>query len=154
MNNYILISILSFIAFISYVIYEYGVLPSISDFWYKAKSTERWKFSLFLLLLSIPLMIQYQKPLVFVACSCICAIGMYPWFKLKSQEKLHSIFAYSGIALSSLSLIIDYRQYAYVGMLVLFEILIEFLNITNKTWWQEIIAIILILTGLSQIQVT
>ncbi len=149
-NYYILTSVIFLLAFTSMIVFRYGVLSSISDSWYKLPTKDRWMFPVFLWGLSIPIMIAFQKPLIILGCLCICMVGIYPWFKLKIESSLHSIFAYSGIALNSLSAIIDYHQYIYIIVLVIFEILLELFKAKNKTWWQEVVAIIILLTALSQ----
>lgn len=147
--NFIWISVIVFILYIGMIVKRYGILPSISDSWYKLPKGQKWLFTAFLWIFSFPLMIIYQTPILFAAGAFICLVGVNPKFKEKMDEFVHSFAAYTGIGLGMLSLIIDFKMYYMVVLFALIATTIQLEeNIKNKVWWQEIAAITTILISL------
>lgn len=147
--NFIWVSVFVFILYIGMIVKRYGVLPSISDSWYKLPKGQKWLFTAFLWVFSFPLMIIYQTPILFAAGAFICLVGVNPKFKEKIDEFVHSFSAYTGIGLGMLSLIIDFKMYFSVIIFAALATLIATdKENTNKTWWLEIIAITIILISL------
>lgn len=147
--NFLWISIFAFVLYIGMIVKRYGVLPSISDSYYELPKGEKWLFTAFLWVFSFPLMVIYQTPILFAAGAFICLVGVNPKFKEQMEKFMHSFAAYTGIGLGMLSLIIDFKMYYMVVLFALIATIIQLEdNIKNKTWWQEIAAITIILTSL------
>lgn len=147
--NFLWISVIAFILYIGMIVKRYGILPSISDSWYKLPKDQKCLFTAFLWVFSFPLMIIYQTPILFAAGAFICLVGVNPKFKEKMDEFTHSFTAYTGIGLGMLSLIVDFKMYVSVLLFGTLATLIWTMdNIENKTWWQEIAAITTILISL------
>lgn len=147
--EYIVISVISFVLYVSFIVYKYGILPSISDSWYKLPGSQKWLFPAFLWTFSFPIMIIYQKPLLFLAGAFICLVGVNPKFKEKIDSLMHSLSAYTGIGLGMLSLLIDFKLYFSVAVFVGIASYIKWnKTVENKIWGQEIAAIVIILLSL------
>ena len=149
MNIFLLTSIISFIGFMGYFIYNYKIQPSISDYFYVLPEDQKWLFTAFLWSFSIPFMIAYESSFLFLAGAFICLVGLNQHFREKMDEFTHFLFAIGGISLGMLALIINYKMYYSV---VLFGIIaaVVYLEhlIKNKTFWIEMSAIVIILISL------
>jgi len=148
MLSIILLSI-SFISFITYIIFiwsKYGILPSISDSFYKTNS--RFSFYIFILSVALPLMIAGNTALMFSAGALLTFVGAAASFKEKLTSTVHMIGAIGGISLGFLSMIIDFKLWYLAVIIGVFIIIVNLIKMKNKTWWIEITSFILIMFGL------
>lgn len=139
MNNLILslFSACIFIFYNIYVTYKYGLLPSISDSFYKHKSKPLFAF--FIWLTVLPLIIVSSTPLMFASGAFLCYVGASPNFKTNSglEDDVHYFGALLGIIFGYLSMIIEYN-YIYLSIsLVVLNMLIYILKIKNKLLFVE-----------------
>ncbi len=144
----ILLSI-SFVSFITYIIFiwsKYGVLPSISDSFYKTKNA--FSFYVFILSVALPLMIAGDTGLMFSAGALLTFVGAAAAFKDKLTGTVHVIGAIGGILLGFLSMIVDFHLWYITAIELLFIGIAYLIKMKNKTWWVEIVSFILIMIGL------
>lgn len=160
MENYSLIlliySSLIFVSYMSFIISKFGILPSISESYYKLEGGYKSLFSLFIFNMVIPVIIVGNNPLMFLAGLFIAFVGAAPAFKEEFQKQVHDIGAYGGIITAFISLWINFHL-GYLSLILgLFFIYAIpknmsehwFNGIKNHIWWVEILSFILIITGL------
>ena len=145
----LLVSLIIFVGYVSYVWISVGVLNSVSD------SVHRVKYTIFfiltMMLMPIPLMIVGSTPLMFFAGAFICFVGAAPCIiQTDMEEKIHVIGATGGIILGTASIWIDlHLWYLSIGMMVFALYSCSKWNkIKNHTWWIEIVAFVLMIFAL------
>lgn len=140
-------TLLSFFIFTLYVIYvwiNYGILKSISDSYYHIKhkslfTLSLWGFSVFALA-------SVQNVWLFLSVIGICFVGAAPKFRMKFEGDVHYVAAMSGILFGGIALIS--LGFWYLSLLMITGIIILHFTVSNKTWWQEILAFYIIILGL------
>lgn len=144
--------VLSFVGYISFIVNKYGVLPSISESYYKMKSDKLFGgglFTLFIWSLSLPLIIIGDTPLMFFAGAFLSFVGAASAFKdLKMTKRVHTIGAVGGIGFGFLSMILDFQLNEITFFMLLGSLILYLLKIKNLIWWVEILAFVLIILGL------
>lgn len=144
--------VLSFVGYISFIVNKYGVLPSISESYYKMKGDKLFGgglFTLFIWSLSLPLIIIGDTPLMFFAGAFLSFVGAASAFKdLKMTKRVHTIGAVGGIGFGFLSMILDFQLNEITFFMLLGSLILYLLKIKNLIWWVEILAFVLIILGL------
>lgn len=144
--------VLSFVGYISFIVNKYGVLPSISESYYKMKGDKLFGgglFTLFIWSLSLPLIIIGDTPLMFFAGAFLSFVGAATAFKdLKMTKRVHTIGAVGGIGFGFLSMILDFQLNEITFFMLLGSLILYLLKIKNLIWWVEILAFVLIILGL------
>lgn len=142
------------IAYLGYVIWRCGVLPSISDSWYELPGMQKHLFTLFIFGLGIPLAefgYAHSNLWFFIAGALLTVVGIAAEFKKKSVGVVHGIGAIGSIAFALYGLARaghdDLVVFTMVGSMG-----VKYLNVENETWWAEKICIICILIGLTLIE--
>jgi len=144
----LIISAAIFISYIQYITFKYGVQKSISESYYDLPKKWQFIFTLTLWGFAVPIMIVGDSAWFFLAGSLICAVGAAPAFKsLATEYNVHMIGAYGGVILGFAGLVFDYHYYSIVLIAILAMIIMWF-NITNKTWWIEILAFATVWIGI------
>ena len=146
-------SSLIFISYISFIVSKYGVIPSISESYYRLPYSLKILFTLFIWGLAVPIMIVASTPLMLLACGFICVVGVTQTFKLKLVGAIHSLAAIIGIGIGVLSLFFEFRTPLTAIAIIIGIALLNIFKVNNKTWWSEIIAFTLILLSLFLTQV-
>lgn len=122
-----------FIAYVSTITYKYGILPSISESYYRLPRQQSmfftlfcWGFALVAMILGI---LTVDSVLLFLAGAGIVFVGAAAAFKEPLTGKVHSYAAGIGIVLSQLAIILDFHMYHIIfsfislgSLLLLFEI--------------------------------
>lgn len=139
-------TVIVFISYILYVYFKFGILPSISDSYYKENN--KALFTLFIWSIAIPLMIIGNSGLMFFAGSFLAFVGAAPAFREELEGKIHVIGAVGGIAFGFASMILDSHQYILPAIMVIFTLFFTLRKIKNHTWWIEIMAFSLNIIGL------
>ena len=137
------------IIFTSYVIYvwcKFGVLPSISDSFYK--NNEKPLFTLAMFGTGLPITIYAEFGLLFFAGAFICLVGAAAAFREDLTAKAHVVGAIGGIILGLLSCLIDYHNWILPAIFINFAGLATVFKLKNITWWVEITALICIVITL------
>ena len=118
--------VLSFVGYISFIVNKYGVLPSISESYYKMKGDKLFGgglFTLFIWSLSLPLIIIGDTPLMFFAGAFLSFVGAASAFKdLKMTKRVHNIGAIGGIGFGFLSMIIDFQLFELTYFMVVLSL--------------------------------
>jgi len=135
--------VLVFISYISFTIYNFGILPSLSESYYRFEKTYPFIFTWFCFSFGILTAIVGQTLLLFIAGSAITFVGASTAFKQKDIGRVHSIAAVVAILFSQLSIFFDYGLWQ---INILFLILVGLIGIfikKNYIWWIEMLAFIL-----------
>jgi len=151
-----LITTLQLIIFLSYVggllIYFKKPLPSISDSWYELPKGWNHLFTLFCWSLGILMLFQGtgEYPYFFFSGAGLMFVGAATQFKWKGAytNLVHYFGAVCGIIFSLIGLGHEYHVWWPLIIWSIITYVFNFLRINNFTWWAEIAAFIIIITGL------
>lgn len=150
--NLLIFVVLSFVGYISFIINRYGVLPSISESYYKMKNDNLFGgglFTLFIWSLSFPLIIVGNTSLMFFAGAFLAFVGAATAFKdLEMTKRVHTIGAVGGIGFGFLSMVLDFQLNEITYFMLLASLILYLLKIKNLIWWVEVLAFVLIILGL------
>lgn len=136
-----IIQLVVFILYVSYLVYRYGVLESISYSYYK--TGERRLFQLFCFLIGLPFL-TYGDPFFMIACFGLLLVGMtddYMRVDSRVVGKVHYKGAGVGIGAALIGL-------GWVYVAVFAGVLTPLLFVRNRVWWIEIAAFVVIGAGL------
>lgn len=146
MNTILLIISLGiFLIYNGYIYYKYGLLPSISDSYYKLPEKYRIFFTLFIWFFILPIIIVSSTPLMFFAGSAIMFVGAAPKFLEDHEKLIHFISAIIGMVLSLFSMIIDFKVIIAIPIL-LFNLFLFLKKPKNYIWWIEVITFLTIIS--------
>lgn len=145
----LIISIITFISYISFVWIKFGIQKSISQSYYVLeKFNLQFLFTLFIWSYSIPTLILglelTSSILMFISAASICFVGAAAAYKEKLTNTVHMISAAIGITFCQLSIIFDFHMW-YITLIFLLSSSIPLLLSKNKLWWIEIFAFISII---------
>lgn len=144
----LLISTIIFVGYNGFITIKYGVLPSISDSFYKLPEKYNFLFTLALWGFALPISISATTPLMFFAGGFICFVGAASHFKEKFEGKYHYAFALIGVILGTLSLFFEFRTPLTAIAIVLLTAFYNIIDLKNKTLWTEYTAFFMILLSL------
>lgn len=137
-----------FFSYIIPIISIYGILPSVSDSYYKLPEKYNFLFTLFCWGFAIPTMIigvdLTDNFLMFFAGGGICFVGAAAAFKEELPKKVHTLSAIIGIISSQLSIAFDFKMYYVNVLFLLLSGLLLLLKPKNRIFWLEIVAFIAI----------
>jgi hypothetical protein len=150
-----IVQILIFVSYISFIILKFGILPSISESWYRLRELGGVWSSLFTWFCwGLGFIILFQtngnSPLFFLSGVGLSSVGVATMFKLKDdiQSYIHSIGATIGIICALIGIGIErYIWLPLIDFVILAIIFYIFVD-KNKIWWIEIIAFLSIGLGL------
>jgi len=148
MNLILLITSLTiFLIYNGYIYFTYGLLPSISDSYYKLPEKFRIFFTLFIWSFILPIIIVSSTPLMFFAGASIMFVGAAPKFMEDHEKLIHFISAILGMTLSFLSMIVDFKMISVVPLLLI-NVFLFLKKPKNYIWWIEIITFMTIISVL------
>lgn len=152
MNILTLIQAITFVAYISFIMIKFkGVLPSISDSWYKLGYPLNKLFTLFCLILGITMLFQGDGVIwFFISGAGLSFVGVATAFKDPDTPTgpIHSIGAGIGIIFALIGIgIVGGLWIPLIGLAIV-SVLIKLFRIKNATWWIEKAAFIATITGL------
>lgn len=144
--QYIIIISLVFILYLTFIIIRFGVLPSISESFYRLPGWQWILFTLFTWGLGLPLILIEKDLLLTLSGVSLLFLGGSGAFKMDRVVKsMHNLFALLAILFSFMFLIKS-------GLTALFLIfllcIIVFLDRKNEIWWIEVSAFVFIVIGL------
>jgi hypothetical protein len=141
-----------FISYTALIIILFGILPSISDSWYKLSKKLKPLFTLFCWGFSVPAIIigvtisegsNFQF-LIFLAGSGIAFVGAAPDFKSKTgmDRKVHYAGALIGVIFSQLFIGLVFPQFWYVNLffVTVSILMLLFKKRVEEILWIEIVA--------------
>lgn len=141
MNTFLYIMMTTvFGCYVALIWIKFGVLPSISESYYRLPYKRKHLFTLFCWGFAFPAIIIGDTALMFVAGSAICFVGAAAAFKMKQDYVIHMVGAISGIILSQLYIIFDLHMWIINAVFVFLSSMLLILKIRNATWWIEILA--------------
>ena len=146
MDKLYMIMNMVFFGYIMFIIFKYGIQPSVSESYYKLPRNLQWLFTIATWGYAIPAMIIgldfTDNGLVFLAGAGIGFVGASPAFhKLGMERTVHTVGAFIGISAMQLFIIIS----GYWWITLSFAILsgLAFISkyfYNNFIWWVEILA--------------
>lgn len=156
MNENLMLLILStsiFIGYVSWILSREGMIPSISESYYRLPYSLKVFFTLFIWGMAVPIMIVSATPLMIAACFFICMVGTTQTFKIKLVGIIHTFAAMTGIGLGVLSLFFEFRTPLTAIAIIMSAAVLYGFNVKNKVFWTEIISFTMILLSLFLTQV-
>ena len=146
----LLIQLFIFISYITFIVSTYGVLPSISESWYRLPLKLKGLFTLFTWGIGIP-MLFYGNETMFLSGAGLCFVGAATQFKMTAAytRLIHYAGAGVGIILPLLYFAFGYEVYAPILFQIISAVLIMAIpKIDNKLWWIEIVGFLTIACGI------
>lgn len=158
-NAIALFQLVLFSTYLGVVADRFGVLPSISDSYYKWRQDDKlkWLFEVVLIITGLSMWFYglydfYGDIITQVAIAtsgyCLMMVAVAPAFKKDSVETIHSVGAVLSIVAGFVAVGFQYGLWWGVGLLGIFLLIcatLRLLKITNYTWWIEIVAFYIIL---------
>lgn len=138
--------LISFTAYLIYIISKYGVLKSISDSYYFLE--KKGLFFVFIINTSWSFMIVGETWLMFLAGALLMFVGGAAAFKEKTTGIVHVIGAIGGITAGMASLCVDFKLWWLVILYTLLALFLSLANVRNRTWWIEVSAFVTVIIGL------
>ena len=156
--NYLLITIIQALVFISYVTFLLikfkGPLTSISDSWYKLGGFDgklSFLFTLFCWGIAIPMLFQGQSTaLFFLSGAGLSFVGVATMFKSTNDITPYIHFIGAGIGIIFALIGIGVERFTWIPLIsfAVLSLLLKLLKVNNIVWWIEIVAFISIVFGL------
>jgi hypothetical protein len=141
-------------SYLFFVYQKYGVLPSISDSWYRLKE-ENWHslFTIFIwgITLSLLPLITYS-PWFFASAGLLGFVGVATAFKEDGIDKAHGAAAIGGIVFALFALLTQGIWLPTVATVLICGYL-RLKKINNLTFWVEIVGIVIIIIGVFDLTV-
>jgi len=133
--------------FVSYVIYiaiNYGVLPSISESYYRLPDNRKILFTLFAWSFAMSALIIGDSVLMFLAGSGIIFVGAASAMRRRLTRTVHLVGAITGITLAFFAIIFQYCMWYIAIVIVLCIALAYLIDKRHILWWIEVIIFIAI----------
>lgn len=145
-----------FLSYVTYIVQQFGWLPSISESYYNLPRKHQWMFTIFCWGFAIPAILAGDSVLMFVAGVGIAFVGAASSFKEKMTKTVHFSGAIVGIAASQAWIIIEYapNKLATIPISIMILMFVFKNKIKNSHdeetyfFWIEIVAFLSILVGL------
>lgn len=148
-----IIQSLVFITYVLFIIYRFGVLPSISESWYKLKPLNLGiLFTFFCWGIGLPMVFRNTgiSPFFFISGAAICFTGVATAFKLQYgiEKIVHAAGAIICVIAGLIALWVDYNLWLPSAVFLGGFLIIKSAKIKNEIWWIEIYSFVVILAGL------
>lgn len=144
MNILYFIMLSTFVLYVGSIWIRFGVLPSISESYYRLPKKQEILFTVFCWLFAGPAIVIGLEltggPWMFFAGAGIMFVGAAAAFKEDLPHKVHSIGAIIGIVWSQLSIAFDFQMYYINIVSVVLAAIIYFIIKKNRIWWIELVA--------------
>jgi len=148
----IIIQAIVFIVYISFIVYRYGVLPSISESWYVLPLRQKFLFTIFTWGIGVP-MLFYDSGALFISGSALTFVGVATQFKasISFSREVHYAGALIGVIVPLIYFGISSDNWLPLVFQVVATMIITLTKTQNKIWWNEIVAFFCVLSGLLNI---
>ena len=143
----LLVQFLIFISFVFYIYKKCGILPSISNSWYKLPENRRELFSLFCLSIGL-LMIFHGGIFFFISAAGLTFTSAATQYENKNSRIIHYVGAGTSILSALLGLYFEFSLILPIIIFLLFSIPLFLVKIKNYLWWIEIVSFLTIMSGL------
>lgn len=142
--------LLIFVSYVGYTIYNFGLLPSISDSFYASGETPLFYFFTAALgFLTFGYLQFIESPLLFLAGTSFLFMGTASAFKdWRVTNWVHYVGAVIGIFSYLLMFLLEFELYAPISSFIYLSLLILIADIKNKIFWIEILAFVIIIFSL------
>jgi len=139
----------TFIVYVAFIIYRFGVLPSISESWYMLPRKFNFLFTLFTWGIGIP-MLFYGNPFLFISGAALTFVGVATQFKTTQAftKQVHYIGALIGVSVPLFYFGFSLNNWIPLNMQIVGIMIIALTTTPNKIWWVEIVAFVCVLFGL------
>jgi hypothetical protein len=142
-----------FASYVTYIIYRFGVLPSISDSWYKLEPLRTsFLFTLFCWSLSTLMLFQTNETTAwfFASGAGLAFVGAATMFKWSGAytDKVHFLGAATGIACALVGLGVEYNNWIPTAIFIIIAATLSAFKVKNTIWWTEVAAFCCIISGL------
>jgi hypothetical protein len=144
--------LLIFVTYVAYITNRFGVLPSISESYYKLnESRQGYFFTIFCWALAVTMVLKADNssPLYFysgVGLAFVGAATQFKWTKA-GTDIAHYLGAFIGIECALIALWVESNIWPQVLFTFITAIIVLF-KIKNATFWIEIVAFVSIIIGL------
>ena len=146
-----LIQLLIFVSYIAIVVKRFGVLPSISESWYKFEEEENPLFTVFCWGIGLPMFFQSNgtSELFMLSGVGLFLVGTAVRYESMYNCKIHYAGAAAGICGALFGLWYENGLWQpLAAFAILFTTIFLVKKIVEKIWWIEISAFITIVIGL------
>lgn len=107
-----------FVSYVTFITLSFGLLPSISESWYRLPRKRKWLFTIFCWGFAVPAMIIGGDALMFIAGAGIAFVGAATAFKESMTKTVHFSGAAIGILAGSAWVAIHYWPLAAIFLLL------------------------------------
>ena len=138
----LIIMIVSFVGYVSFIWLKYGIQKSISASYYVLPKNEQLLFTFFCWSFAVPAMILGDSVLMFLTGSAISFVGAAAAYNEKMEGQVHMTAAVIGIMLSQASIAYDFKMW-WINLLFIIPsgiILLMKKRIPSYYWWIELLA--------------
>ena len=151
--NLTICQLLIFVTYVTYITYRFGVLPSISESHYKLNEFRQgYFFTIFCWALATTMVLQSDQssPLYFFSGMGLAFVGVATHFKWNGAHTniVHYLGAFVGIVSALAALYFESNMWHPATLFALLTAIIVLFKIKNATFWIEIVAFLIIITGL------
>lgn len=133
------LSLLIITAYLLFIVWKYGILPSYSDSYYHLKNKKLFIFVM--MLFPIPLLVVYPSIFLFLATGSLWFVGAAANFKKKITDKVHYGGAIAAILFSLLE-VVFVQNMLYLAVLFVIALIVIYKYGKNPLWWIETAALI------------
>lgn len=140
-----IIMITTFISYVSFIWFKYGIQNSISDSYYVLPDKINWLFVAFTWLFAFPAMYLGASYLMLFAGAGIALVGAAAALRIPIIKRVHTIGAIIGMSLGLLAMIFQFHMWYVAVAVILLSLLLYKLDKKHVIWWMEII----IFTGIT-----
>lgn len=144
---------LIFVTYVAYIIYRFGILPSISESHYKLNTVRQgYFFTIFCWLLATTMVFQSDEstPLYFFSGMGLAFVGAATQFKWTGANThiVHYLGAVLGIGCALMGLYFESGLWQPSVIIVVFSTICAINKTKNGIFWVEIASFLAIITGL------
>jgi hypothetical protein len=144
---------LIFVTYVAYIIYRFGILPSISESYYKLNTVRQgYFFTIFCWILAITMIFQAKdsSPFYFYSGAGLAFVGAASEFKWTGAHThvVHYLGAVFGIGCAVMGLYFDSGLWQPAVITFLFSAICAINKTKNGIFWVEIVSFLAIITGL------
>ena len=142
-----------FVSYIGFIVYRFGVLPSISESYYKLQPLRTsFLFTLFCWSLSTLMLFQTNETTAWffasgVGLAFVGAATMFRWAGAHTR-KLHDLGAGIGITCAFIGLGVEYSNWIPMAVFIAVGTILSSFKVQNRIWWIEITAFCCVISGL------
>jgi hypothetical protein len=138
-----------FTAFIVFIIRRVGVLPSISDSFYKLGKYGGLFWLVLASMAGLMVLLDRQNPYLIISAAGLLFTCGSPYFEIEYPDKpVHFVGAATAILSAFVNLYVTYGFWQPFALFVVGVGLIALFRIKNHTWWVEVWAFYLIIIGM------